>query len=471
MTPELAHELARLGMIRMYVGIENASEPGCKHLNRRTSVAQLGAALDALAGAGIFTCYNLLVFEPDTTLQDVRDNIAFMRSHLRHPVNFCRAEAYHGTPLHVRLQASGHLGGSYLGWDYRIRDDRAELLFRIFAAAFRERNFGAHGVANRHMSIGYCVKLLEYFYEDASGQRALIARRAVEITRDLTLESADFLEQALRLAEQADLADRERIERETALLGLRISAADRTWHVVLDKLMADMEEFARQAKRPILYRNAKKAIAAARKLGLAACMSVWGAGCSGETETTGQVLDPLPPPGDAAPDHKDGQTEDIFMSDCVPPDAGKDISVVDDVPADTGVDVQQADPPPADSGVEDVSPFDNWADPVPPDASEAALGLDRFHDTSPRRAVRSNDLPLFHAPQVKLEAARDGAQVAVTLRGLGRGMSTRWQSDGEIEGDGARVVWTPCSPDDQLRVAVRSKGGVAVVSLRAVDIA
>ena len=43
------------------------------------------------------------------------------------------------------------------------------------------------------MVIGYCVKLLEYFYEDTSGKRALIARRASEIARDLTRESADFL--------------------------------------------------------------------------------------------------------------------------------------------------------------------------------------------------------------------------------------------------------------------------------------
>ncbi|MBI5537489.1 MAG: radical SAM protein [Deltaproteobacteria bacterium] len=466
MTPELARELARLGVIRMYVGIENASEAGCKHLNRRTTIAQMGAALDSLAAAGIFTCYNLLVFEPETTLDDVRDNIAFMRSHLRHPVNFCRAEAYHGTPLHLQLRESGRLGGSYLGWDYRIRDDRAELLFRMFAAAFRERNFGAHGVANRHMSIGYCVKLLEHFYEDSSGRRGLIAHKAAEITRDLTLESADFLEQALRLAEQCELGDRERIERETALLGLRIAAADQHWHVVLDKLMAEMEEFTRQAKRPAFLRNTRKAVDLARKLGLAACIGVWGAGCSGKTETS----DPLPPPQDGGADVKDSQTEDIFMADCVPPDAGQDIMVVDDVPADAGVDVQQADPPPFDAGVEDVSPFDSWADPVPPDAAEAVLDMDRFHDTAPRRALRTKDLPLFQPPQVRMQASRDGARVVVKLCGHGRGMTTRWQASGEIEGDGGQVVWTPGSPEDQLRVAVRSHGGVAVVSLRAIDI-
>ena len=76
-----------------------------------------------------------------------------------------------------------------------------------------------------------------------------------------------------------------------------------------------------------------------------------------------------------------------------------------------GVDVQQADPPPFDAGVEDVSPFDNWADPVPPDAAEAVLDMDRFHDTAPRRALRTSDLPLFQPPQVKMEASREFGSV------------------------------------------------------------
>jgi len=58
-TPELARELARLGVIRMYVGIENASPKGAVHLNRRTDVSTMGAALDACADAGslpVTTC-------------------------------------------------------------------------------------------------------------------------------------------------------------------------------------------------------------------------------------------------------------------------------------------------------------------------------------------------------------------------------------------------------------------------------
>ena len=105
------------------------------------------------------------------------------------------------------------------------------------------------------------------------------------------------------------------------------------------------------------------------------------------------------------------------------------------------------------------------------DGSKVAAHMDQFHDTSPKRAVRSADLPLYHPPQVKIEAQREGEQLIVTLCGYRTGMTTRWESDGQVSGEGGQVRWTPGSEQDQLRVAVRSKGGIAVVSLRAADLA
>ena len=117
-TPELAKELRRLGVVRMFVGVENGTQRGLDNLNRRTTLEQIEQALSAYEAAGIFVCYNLLLFEPDTTLEDVRGNVEFMRRRPHIPVNFCRAEPYHGTPLYERVKTRGTLLGSHLGWDY-----------------------------------------------------------------------------------------------------------------------------------------------------------------------------------------------------------------------------------------------------------------------------------------------------------------------------------------------------------------
>src|SRR5664280_1694723 len=123
-TPDLARQLRQLGVVRMFVGVENGSQRGLDHLGRRMTIEDIEQALGAFEAAGIYVCYNLLLFEPDGVLDDVRENIAFMRKHANIPVNFCRAEPYHGTPLYHRVRERGTLLGSYIGWDYSIHDNR-----------------------------------------------------------------------------------------------------------------------------------------------------------------------------------------------------------------------------------------------------------------------------------------------------------------------------------------------------------
>jgi len=391
-TKELARELARLGVIRMYVGIENASPNGAVHLNRRTDVSTMGAALDAFSEAGIFACYNLLVFEPESTLDDVAQNIAFMRGHASTPVNFCRAEPYLGTPMYRRLREAGKLQGGFLGTDYRIEDDRAELLFRISASAFREHNFDSHGIANRYMSVGYSAKLLQTFYKDATGQVANLMERAQEITRSITLDTADLLEHALDIAARADLSDHDRIARKTALLGLRVAASDRIWHAALDALERDMAHFARgevPATRKTVSRTTKVAQGAA----VAGWLALWATGGSGCGRTTTTVYDPLPKDAGARDVKKDGP----LVVDALPPDSGArtDLPMYDPLPpdasplADSADGIRTADTAPLDGGAGDTrdaiseKPIVVDPPPLPSDARDVSADIRTYEAMDP----------------------------------------------------------------------------------------
>jgi anaerobic magnesium-protoporphyrin IX monomethyl ester cyclase len=435
----LAKELHELGVIRLYVGVENASPAGASHLGRRRQGEQIRQALAACRAAGIFTCYNLLVFEPETTLADVRENVAFIREHASHPVNFCRAEPYHATPLHRQLEATGRLRGSVLGWDYRLADDRAELLFRICASAFRNHNFASHGVANRYMGLGYVSKIIQHFNEDSPALRSLV-RRTAELTREISLDTADHLERALVLAETVDLADRERIERETALLGLEIAATDRVFHARLDEVFAELDAFGARAADKRKRRVPPRIARIAERVGLATLVGFVTANAAVSCGST--TVDPVP--SDAGAD----AGADQFVVDMAPPDAGADAADASDA------DATVVDPPPADAG---VGMLDDEL-------------IDHWRDTAPRRAVRSPELPLFDPPDVKLAARREGDAVHVELRGGPAIITTRWQADGVVEGDGRCVVWHPASADDLLCVAVRSRGGVTTTLIRPGDV-
>jgi len=285
-TEELAQAMRELGVIRMFVGIENGSQRGLDHLHRRTNTADLERALLAYEKAGIFVCYNLLLFEPDCTLDDLKENIAFIRCHAQVPVNFCRAEPYNGTPLHQQVKDAGLLIGNYLGWDYRIKNDRAELTFRIAAAAFRDRNYGLAGVANRTMGFGYITQLLRRFYDVSSGQARELLGRADALVRAVSLDTAELLEAAMHLAERADLSNHDRITRDAVMFGLRVTAQDRVWHNAIDNLTEELHVFA--SSHPLVRPTIslpEKARAAMGRLAFATAMIASSQACGGESES------------------------------------------------------------------------------------------------------------------------------------------------------------------------------------------
>ncbi len=504
MTPELARSLRELGVIRLYVGIENAAEKGATHLGRATQWGHIDTALSACRDAGIFVCYNLLIFEPETTLEDVRTNVRFIRDHAEHPINFCRAEPYVGTPLEIGLTAGNALAGNFLGWSYSIHDPTVEVLFRICASAFRARNFASDGVANRYMGLGYALKLLEYFYDDPEGTRASLARRVRDTTRGISRETADFLARAMTIVEQGDIHDADRIERETALLGLDIAAADARWQGVLDELYTDMDTFAaRRAASRTPMRMPRELLRAARKIAIGATIAA-SAACTRERPTMLPVDPPPPPPGG-----------NVMMVDPVPPpyDSGPVLMPPDPVPPPMVVDPppppmvmdpvpMPPDPVPSprpprrrDAGVPRVMPPDPVPRPprvMPPDPvphpirvtppmdpvpsrlekpDRLPVLIDQWRDTTPRTVERARELPLACPPEISLEASRDGEFVRVLLRGATvdtAGM--RWQASGRIEGEGTEVRWRPSSIDDALRVAVRTRGGVSIASVRAREV-
>jgi hypothetical protein len=190
------------------------------------------------------------------------------------------------------------------------------------------------------------------------------------------------------------------------------------------------------------------------------------------------VVDPVPP--DMGFDVAQDLGEDAMVVDPVPPDMGFDMS------KDMMDDVMVVDPPPPDMGFDMTSDSpqasltpkrDDFGQPLEQDGADVDELNDLFHwtDSSPRRAQRTSDLPLFAPPAARLEAKRDGEQIRVSLKNLGEPASTRWEAGGEVSGEGGdrtwtSVTWTPSSETDMLRVAVRTEGGVSVLELRVRDV-
>ncbi|HXN47787.1 MAG TPA: radical SAM protein, partial [Bryobacteraceae bacterium] len=200
LTPEVLSLMRRrLGLIRIYVGIENASDSGLRTLQRGVDGDENHRALELLERFGVFPCFNLLIFEPSTTIADLETNLRFMERHRSVPNNFGRVELYAGTPLLARLQAEGRATGDYLAWNYQIADPAAQNVFEIAMRCFYTRNFSEQATPHRLMQTRFSVEIAARFHPGAF--RESWRAEAKRLARVLTADSVGAMREIIAFVE------------------------------------------------------------------------------------------------------------------------------------------------------------------------------------------------------------------------------------------------------------------------------
>jgi hypothetical protein len=237
-----------MGMVRAYVGIETNSDEGVVSLNRRITAEDNERAMVMLRELEVYSSFNVLIFDPEATLDGVWRNLDFMERFADVPFNFCRAEVYAGTPLKTKLEAEGRLRGDYLAWTYSMRDARVELLFRIATTAFHSRNFKSDGVANLNMGLRFDSEVLRRFYPgrwDAQYQG-----RVVELSRDVGRNTVENMRRAFAFAADADLTDRRAANAFALALARDVARADLAFLGRFKALRREADARAREAGAP-----------------------------------------------------------------------------------------------------------------------------------------------------------------------------------------------------------------------------
>ena len=124
---DLFCRLRDAGLYIVYMGLESGSDDGLEVLNKEVTVEENIRAVETLKRLGVMFQYGFMLFDPSTTFESVRTNIAF----LRHIVGdgsaaatFCRMLPYDGTPIKDELKRAGRLRGDVCNPDYDFLDPR-----------------------------------------------------------------------------------------------------------------------------------------------------------------------------------------------------------------------------------------------------------------------------------------------------------------------------------------------------------
>jgi radical SAM superfamily enzyme YgiQ (UPF0313 family) len=223
------------GLVRAYVGIETHSRQGLRTLNRGVDPATNLRALAILRDLDVYACFNLLLFHPDTTIEELEENLAFLSTHTDFPFDVARAELYARSPLESRMIREGRALGDFRGYDYRIADGRAETVFRLFAESLWERHFGERdSILHLSQDLGYRDSLIRCLAPRmASPDLSERVRRLIrEVNEDTILHIRELIAFASARGFAADCLDDPSLVALKGEVAERILARRRAWRAM-----------------------------------------------------------------------------------------------------------------------------------------------------------------------------------------------------------------------------------------------
>lgn len=240
--PESMGILKDIGLFRVFLGVESNAVAGLKALGRGIDREVNHRAVRLLKDMDLHVTFNLLIFEPECSVEDIRDNVRFMREHADVPLNFCRTEVYAGTRLESRLRAAGRLEGSYFGYGYTMTDPHSQLAYELFRQVFSPRNFDYDGTNLKAMSLDYYFHLLRRFYPWQAGGSF---RQAIKtLIGELNANNADLMERICRFAEDAGGRDPSAVKQFVNELSAEREAFDGHVRPRFESLLAHMRRLA-----------------------------------------------------------------------------------------------------------------------------------------------------------------------------------------------------------------------------------
>ncbi|HSY90563.1 MAG TPA: TonB family protein, partial [Candidatus Binatus sp.] len=192
---DVLSRLKEMGLVRIFMGIESATEMGLLTLDRHQTVGQSIRALDICGELDVSAQFTIMTFNPDANLSTLRADLAFMRRFAGNPLNFCRAEIYEGTPLEKRMVALGRARGDYRAREYSMDDPVADLACTISLDLFYDRCWGDGSLMQKTIGLDHMIAVRKRFHG-----RDDLCERAHAWVRAVNLDTLNLLEEVIELS-------------------------------------------------------------------------------------------------------------------------------------------------------------------------------------------------------------------------------------------------------------------------------
>jgi len=131
--PKIVHLLHLAGWFATSVGIENFADTALRRMNKSATAYDNAYAVDLLNKHGIYVVMNMILFDAETTLQELKINLAYLKG--MPPVVtkgiFTEMYAAEGTAYTRLMKRQGQLEleSNFMNHQYQIKEVRAKLCY------------------------------------------------------------------------------------------------------------------------------------------------------------------------------------------------------------------------------------------------------------------------------------------------------------------------------------------------------
>jgi radical SAM superfamily enzyme YgiQ (UPF0313 family) len=172
--------LRQAGLRAVFMGLESGYNPALRAFKKGLTVDQHRRALDALKSLHIVPTVGFIMFRPETTLEELRVNLAFLEEIGCGEITALTTQlkVYAGTDLEQSLRRSDRLYGSYAHYEWQFADSRVAECFDVVMNA-------AESLAASYNEFARIRRLGILTYDEALELQRVMNLGPIAITRNI----------------------------------------------------------------------------------------------------------------------------------------------------------------------------------------------------------------------------------------------------------------------------------------------
>ncbi len=234
-TPPVIEAAREMGVIHIFLGVESACVQRLRYLGRSHKPEDNDRAISLCLKNGIRPSFNLMLFDPDCTLDEVSQSIDFGERYLSVTWNICRTEIFPGTKLFSRLKEEGRLEGNYKTYGYQIRDQAAEIAFRIMRVCFFERSFNFDSLMNRMISLSFSRQVQDVYLQGPTTDD--ISARVDNLVTEINFDTINEIRRIIDFATMVSIDELDKIRDFSIETALAINERNSHWQTRYEDLL------------------------------------------------------------------------------------------------------------------------------------------------------------------------------------------------------------------------------------------